>query len=169
MTRLQKIIDKIQQRLGEIQQANGYRTDAGLRTVLISVEADPLREYSGQTFNSGLVIQVGGSETLDDQGKGPLGPRAAVILNQEVVIYGFRRMPADRSDWFVPSQELTADIKEALFSQPEDRRFFKEAGIESIRFGTQAGQVPGSGAEFIGVEIPIEIIYTENLSQPWEP
>jgi hypothetical protein len=34
---------------------------------------------------------------------------------------------------------------------------------------TASAQVPGYGAEYIGVEIPIELNYVENLSQPWEP
>lgn len=169
MTRLQKIVNRMIERLGEIQVANGYRTDAGLRTVLVDCEADPQRPYDGETFDAGLVVQIQPAGPPEDEaGNVALGGQAAAQYLQEVTIFGFRKL-TDRTDWFGPAQELEADIKQAIFGQLEDRRFYKDTGLGSIRMGTAAGQVPGYGAEFIGVEVPLELNYIENLSQPWEP
>lgn len=168
MTRLQKIITRIQGRLQTIKQADGYRTDAGQRAILIDVEADPLRSFDGETYDCGLVIQIGASEPLDEAGNVALGGRAAAEFSVDVTIYGFRKM-ADRSDWFAKAQELEADIKQAVFGRLEDRRYYKDTGIGRISMGSAAAQIPGYGNEYIGVEVPLEITYVENLSAPWEP
>lgn len=169
MTRIQKIIDKITARLQEIETANGYRTDAGKRTILVSVEADPKREAGGQAYDTGLVIQIDPAEPTDESGNVALGNTpVSAHFTQPVTIFGFRKM-ADRTNWFAPGQELEADIKQALFSQPEDQLFWRQIGLNSIRLATAQARVPGYGDEYLGVEVALELTYVENLSEPWEP
>lgn len=168
MTRLQKIVAKITERLEQIQTANGYRTDAGLRTVLIDTEADPQRTYDGQAFDSGLVLQIGSAEPEDESGNVVLGNRASASFVQSLTIFGFRRM-TNREDWFGLAQELEADIKQSVFGQPEDRRYYDGTGLGSIRMATVTAQIPLYGDQYVAVEVPIELSYIENLSQPWEP
>ncbi|MFW6024090.1 MAG: hypothetical protein ACOC8P_00545 [Dichotomicrobium sp.] len=168
MTRLQKIVERFKERLAEIRTENGYRTDAGKRTVLVDTEADPQRAYEGETFDAGLVIQIQPGEPLDESGNVALGGQAAAKFSREITIFGFRKL-ANRADWFGPGQELEADIKQALFGELSDRRYYRDTGLEQIRMGTAAARVPGYGDEFLGVEVALEIVYVENLSNPWEP
>lgn len=168
MTRLQKIVSRMQDRLAEISQDNGFRTDAGKRVVLIDVEADPLRPYEGKQYDCGLVMQIGASEPVDEAGNVALGGVAAADFLTDITIFGFRRMES-RSAWFASAQELEADIKQAIFGRLEDRRYYKDTGIGSVRMGSAAAQVPSYGNEFVGVEVPLIIQYVENLSNPWEP
>lgn len=167
MTRLQKIIGKIQSRLQEIQVANGYRTDAGLRTILIDTEADPEREYDGQAHDSGLVVQIQPAEPADQAGTVKLGSDCTALYTQEISVFGFRQL-ANRADWFGPGQELEADIKQAVFGAPEDQQYYRRIGLKSIMIATAQARVPGYGDEYLGVEVALSLTYVENLSAPWE-
>ncbi len=168
MTRWQKIVHKIEQRLGEIQVANSYRTDAGLNRVLIDTEADPARSFGGETFDAGLVMQIDPAEPADEQGAVRPGGTLMVVFSRQLSVFGYRRM-ADRAAWFDDAEELEADIKQAVFQHPEDQQFYRQLGLKSIRIGTAESVVPGYGDEFLGVQVALEITYIENLSAPWEP
>lgn len=169
MTRIQKIIDKIVARLQEIETANGYRTDAGKRTILVSVEADPKREAGGQAYDTGLVIQIDPAEPTDQSGNVTFGSGDVMAhYTQAVTVFGFRKL-ADRDDWFGPGQELEADIKQAVFGHPEDQLFWRQIGLKRIDIATAQARVPGYGDEYLGVEVALELTYIENLSSPWEP
>lgn len=166
MTRIQKIIDKITARLQEIEIANGYRTDAGKRTILVSVEADPKREAGGQAYDTGLVIQIDPAEPTDESGNVALGNTpVSAHFTQPVTIFGFRKL-ADRTNWFAPAQELEADIKQAIFSDPGDQLFWRQIGLNQIRLATAQARIPGYGDEYLGVEVALELTYVENLSDP---
>lgn len=168
MTRLQKIISKLEGRLKDIQVANGYRTDAGLRTILLDTEADPEREYDGESHDSGLVIQIDPAEPTDQSGNVKLGTESFAHFTQDITVFGFRRL-AERDDWFGPGQELEADIKQAIFSKPEDQQYYRQIGLKRIDLATAQARIPGYGDGYLGVEVALQITYVENLSSPWEP
>jgi len=168
MTRWQKIVTRIRTRLGDIQQANGFRTDAGLRPIPIDNAADPLRPSQGVTRDTGLVIQIEPAEPADEQGSIRPGAHLLVVFTRQLAVFGFRPME-DRATWFDRAEELEADIKQAVFQHPEDQQFYRQLGLKSIRLGTAESVIPEAGDEFIGVEVALEITYIENLSEPWEP
>lgn len=165
MTRWQKIVHKIEERLAEIQVTNGYHTDAGLRTILIDCEADPERAHEGETFESGLVFQDSPEEPAEEQGAIKPGQSLFASFVRTPTIFGFRKM-ANRADWFDDAEELRADIKKAVFTHPEDQQFYRKIGLKSIRIGSAAARVPGYGDEYLGVEVALEVTYIENLSDP---
>jgi len=170
MTRLMRIIDRIQKRLEAIKTSDGYQTDAGRRTILVDTEADPLQKFDdgqqGQMrHTTGLVLMLGGSEPIADAGN-VLSGAQAVMHQQDVSIFGFAPMK-DRADWFELAEKLRADITRALFSRLEDRRYFKDCGISSIKLAAASGLVPAHGAEYVGVEVALSITYAEDLTRPW--
>ena len=168
MTRWQKIVHKIELRLGEIQVASGFRTDAGLNRILIDTESDPERAFGGQEFDAGLVIQMDPAEPADEQGEIRPGGAMMVMYTRQLSVFGYRRT-VDRENWFDRAQELEADIKQTVFSHPEDQQFYKQIGLRSIRIGTAESTIPGYGDEYLGTQVALEITYVENLSDPWEP
>lgn len=170
MTRFGKIVDRMLARVALIRIANGYQTDAGLKTILIDCETDPDKPQADDDgpFDSGLVIQIQPAEPVDQVGNVQLGGQCFAEYRQQVSIFGYLVMQ-DRANWFHDGQKLEADIKRALFGELEDRRYYKDTGLKEITLATATARTPGYGDQYLGVEVAIELLYIENLSNPWEP
>lgn len=128
----------LQQHLGNITRANGYRTDAGLE-VETGFAADAEGKYlNGDVSGDSLLIQPGELNRGRQQGTLPL------------IVFGFTRS-AD----LLRLYELEDDIHRAL----RDGGFHPQVrGVEfqTVKFG------PGESGEFFGVSVPVRILFTHS-------
>lgn len=149
-----RIVQTLATRLGVVQVANGYNTDAGLRVFR------GRRSFDASTVTL-PVLSVWNPESEPDE----MYHAERLDMTASVVVEGFA--VADVNAPNDTAQDLLGDIKQALFLHETTADQTVNGLAVQIRFRGEVTQVPEEGATVVSVLVRADVFYPELHGDPY--